>query len=250
MLQSKALREPARPATPLPAPESGERSVLADIELFRDLDRDALTMIEQGSRYRRFSADEHIIDKDSPSTDVFFVLRGLVRVVNYSVSGREITFADIPQGAYFGELSAIDGLPRSAGVMAVTDSMIMSMSRRMFQALLTDYPPLALKVMRKLAQVIRLANERIMDLSTLAAQSRVQAELLRQAQTHRTLCNAGIIEPVPVHSDIASRVSTTRETVARVLNDLARKGIVERTRGALVIRNIRLLQSMVDEVRG
>ena len=48
----------------------------------------------------------------------------------------------------------------------------------------------------------------------------------------------------------ASRVSTTRETVARVLNDLARKGIVERTKDALLIHNLGCLRDMVQEVRG
>ena len=75
-------------------------------------------------------------------------------------------------------------------------------------------------------------------------------EIRRQAQSHGTIRNAAVIQPIPVHSDIASRVSTTRETVARVLNDLARKGIVERTRNALLIRNVHLLHSMVQEVRG
>jgi CRP-like cAMP-binding protein len=89
-----------------------------------------------------------------------------------------------------------------------------------------------------------------MDLSTLAAQNRVQAELLRQAQGRERRANAAIIAPIPVHSDIASRVSTTRETVARVMNDLARKGIVERRKGALVIHDMRRLESLVEDVRG
>jgi CRP-like cAMP-binding protein len=175
---------------------------------------------------------------------------GRARVGNYSVSGREITFADLVEGDYFGELSAIDGLPRSAGVMAVEDCLVLSLPRRLFLVILADYPQAALKVMQRLAKMVRNANERIMDLSTLAAHNRVQAELLRQAQSHKTIRNAAVIEPIPVHSDIASRVSTTRETVARVLNDLARKGIVERTRNALLIRNVHLLHTMVQEVRG
>ena len=59
-----------------------------------------------------------------------------------------------------------------------------------------------------------------------------------------------MIEPIPIHSDIASRVSTTRETVTRVLNDLARQGIVQRTREGLVIRDLRRLRRMVEDVRG
>ena len=62
--------------------------------------------------------------------------------------------------------------------------------------------------------------------------------------------NAATISPIPVHGDIASRVSTTRETVARVMNDLARQGIVERTKDALVLPDVDRLREIVEEVRG
>lgn len=251
MLQTKALPEPLRLRVGLEESDRcTERSVLSEFALFKDVDRETLVAVEQSCRFRRFSAQEQVIDKDATSTDLFFVVRGHARVVNYSMSGREITFADIQEGEFFGELSAIDGRPRSAGVMAVVDSLILSLPRRVFLSLLSSHPQIALKVMEHLARTVRAANERIMDLSTLAAQNRVHAELLRQARDHSTLRNAAVIEPIPVHSDIASRVSTTRETVARVLNDLARRGIVERTRNALLIRNVRELQTMVQEVRG
>lgn len=250
MLKSKAASEPFRSTPSVVEPEVSERSVLAEIELFKEVDRDALLPIEQNCRFRRFSAHEHIFEKDAVSTDVFFVVRGKIRIVNYSVSGREISFADIFEGDYFGELSAIDAQPRSAGAMAVEDTLIMALPRRLFLTLLADNPQTALRVMRRLAQMLRCAGERIMDLSTVAAQNRVHAELLRQAKGHKTTGNAAVIEPIPIHSDIASRVSTTRETVARVLNDLARRGIVQRTRTALLIRDIGLLRSMVEEARG
>jgi len=250
MLEAKALTETTRsPSGPMSVVQS-DRSVLADLDLFADCSTVQLASIEQACRYRRFSAQEQIIDKDSHSADVYFIVRGRARVVSYSVSGREITFADLVEGDYFGELSAIDGQPRSAGVMAVEDSLVLALPRRVFLATLAEFPQAALKVMRRLARIVRSGDERIMDLSTLAANNRVQAELLRQARGHSTIRDAAVIEPIPVHSDIASRVSTTRETVARVLNDLARKGIIERTRTALVIRNVPMLQEMVEEVRG
>ena len=59
-----------------------------------------------------------------------------------------------------------------------------------------------------------------------------------------------MIKPIPVHADIASRVSTTRETVARVLSDLAREGIVRRTKDSLVIANVDRLSHIVEQVRG
>ncbi len=220
------------------------------MRLLRSLDHDALAAIEKSSVYKQFSPCEQIIDRDSSSTDVFFIVRGRARIVNYSVTGREIAFDDLTDGDYFGELSALDNRPRSANVMALVESLILALPQRTFRQVIERHPAIALEVMTRLANIVRAADERIMDLSTLAAHNRVQAELLRQVRGHGRDSNRGRISPIPVHSDIASRVSTTRETVARVLNDLARRGIVERTKQALVIHDITSLETIVDEVRG
>ena len=228
----------------------GQSSLLSNIDLLRDLGHDELIVLEQACRYKRFVAQEQIVDRDSGTNDVFFIIRGKVRIVNYSLLGREITFDELNEGNFFGELAALDGQPRSASVMALEDCLIVALPGRLFMKVLATHPELAFRVMRRLTGIVRAADERIMDLSTLAAHNRVQAELLRQARTHMADQNSAKIEPIPVHGDLASRVSTTRETVARVLNDLARKGLVERTKDALVIHNVGKLQHIVQEVRG
>ena len=104
--------------------------------------------------------------------------------------------------------------------------------------------------MTRLAQIVRSATDRIMDLSTLAANNRVHAELLRLARAGMKGENKAVIRPIPVHGDIASRISTTRETVARVLNDLARQGVVTRTKDSLLVNDVERLGDLVEEVRG
>lgn len=235
----------------LPADRPGrDGHILSRMRLLRSLDRDALAAIEKSSVYKKYSPYEQIIDRDSSSTDVFFIVRGRARIVNYSVTGREIAFDDLTEGDYFGELSALDNRPRSANVMALVESLLVALPQWTFRQVLERHPAIALEVMTRLANIVRAADERIMDLSTLAAHNRVQAELLRQVRDHGRQRNRGRISPIPVHSDIASRVSTTRETVARVLNDLARRGIVERTKQALIIHDIASLETIVEEVRG
>ena len=76
--------------------------------------------------------------------------------------------------------------------------------------------------------MVRQASERIMDLSTLGANNRIHAELLRQAMTNLKPDNSAEIRPIPHHGEIASRVSTTRETVARVLGRLTEQGLIRR----------------------
>lgn len=223
---------------------------LSRIELMSGLKLAERKKIEEASSFRRYGAQEQIIDRQSETTDVFFVVRGDVRVVNYSLSGREITLDDLTEGNYFGELAAIDGEPRSASVMALSDCLVAALPQEQFLNLLEKHPSIALKVMRSLAGIVRTATGRIMDLSTLAANNRVQADLLSLARNHMGDGNTAEISPIPMHSDIASRASTTRETVARVLNDLARSGIVERQKEVLVVLDVEQLSNMVEEVRG
>lgn len=246
--QSTNAGKPATSARRLSQPQPG--GLLSGVDLFKDLSAEDLAKIERRCHVRRYVPQEQIIDREGASGDVYVVIDGKVRVVNYSASGREISFDDLLPGAYFGEISALDGQPRSATVMAVDNALILAVPRRAFLDVLAGHPEVALKVMRRLAGIVRTANERIMDLSTLAAQNRVQAELLREARQSTVDDGTAVISPIPLHGDIASRVSTTRETVARVMNDLARKGIVKRTKDSLVVCDVDRLESLVEDVRG
>ena len=223
---------------------------LRDVRLFDQLDDAALSEVEQACAWKRYGDHEQIIDRQSDSTDVFFVIDGRVRVVNYSLSGKEITLEDLNAGAHFGELSALDGQPRSASVMALESALIAALPQERFLALVQTHGSVSFKLLRGLAGIIRNSTDRIMDLSTLAANNRVQADLLRQARGGLIGENQAEIKPIPVHGDIASRVSTTRETVARVLSDLAKQDIVIRTKDSLLIKDLGTLHDMVEEVRG
>lgn len=223
---------------------------LSRVDLLASLEPGELAEVEKACRWRRYAGQEQIIDRQSESRDVCFVVDGRVRVVNYSVSGREITLDDVGQGGWFGELAALDGQPRSASVMALMPCLIAALPQERFLDLVATRPPIAIKVMRHLASIVRTSTDRIMDLSTLGANNRVHADLLRQASANSNGGNVAEIRPIPVHGDIASRVSTTRETVARVMNDLARQGIVERKKNALIICDVGRLRLLVEEVRG
>lgn len=227
-----------------------DSATLGGVRILAGVDPSELESMERVCTWRRYTDHEQIIDRQSDSTDVFFVVEGRVRVVNYSLSGKEITLEDLDTGSHFGELSALDGQPRSASVMALDDCLIAALPQERFVALLRNEPEISFRLLRALAGIIRNSTDRIMDLSTLAANNRVQADLLRQARSGLIGENQAEIIPIPVHGDIASRVSTTRETVARVFSELARQGVVERRKNALLIKDLAKLREMVEEVRG
>ena len=219
---------------------------IENIELLSHLSRERLSLVAQSCMWRRFKRGEQILSRDSESRDLYFVASGKVEVANFSSNGREIAYATIAEGGYFGELSAIDDRPRSAAVTASDDCVVAVMPRTAFIDLIRDDPQVSLTVMNRLANVIRACDERIMDLSTLGAVQRVYVEILRLCGPDPAVQNLWSVYPMPTQADIAARASTTRETVARVLGQLTQSGLVQRKGRTLYINDRETLRAMSD----
>ena len=203
-------------------------SLLANIELLKGLSDEAKFALAKQCQWRSFETGEQILDKDNSDRDVFFVAKGTLQVVNYSMTGREIAFAKLSAGSFFGELSAIDGELRSASVIALEPCLLGSLAPQIFIDQIIGNPKLALQVLQRLAGIVRSCDERIMDLSTLGAVDRVYRQLLLLAEESPADSGHWLIRNLPTHKSIAAMASTTRETVARSISQLAMGGMVER----------------------
>ncbi len=223
---------------------------LARVELLNGLRPADIEALARACLWRNYAAGQEIIGQDVASRDVFFVAAGRVRVTIFAASGREVAFRDLGEGASFGELSAIDGQLRSASVVALATTEIARLSNDRFWSLIRAHPEVTANLLKYLTTLVRSLTERVVDYSTLGVQNRIQAELVRMARESGVADNRAVISPLPRHADIASRVSTNREAVARELSQLARQGIVERHHDALVVRDMARLVDMVERVRG
>lgn len=221
----------------------GPAGNLDGIRLLSGLDAPTRRALAARCGWKRYVAGERILTRDSPSREVLFIVSGQVRVVNYAVSGREIAYAVIGAGGHVGELSAIDGEPRSASVEALEACLVASLGSGPFQELLLAHPPMMLELLKRLAQVIRRGDERIAELSVLGAMPRVYRELRRLA---RPAGQGAVIDPLPTQEALAAHVGTTRETVARALGQLTKAGITRRHGRELLIRDLHLLEALGD----
>lgn len=235
------------PASPGPDPGGAWRAAdrsprmsqngLDRIKLFEALPPEELEALAKQCRWHQFSANAQILDQDGENRDIYFIVEGVVRLVNYTVTGREITFANVDAGGFFGEIGALDGQARSTGAVAVEDCRLASLSPETFRRLLSERADVALAVMAQLAMTIRTNDDRIMDLCTLPAPQRIYAELLRMSEPDTVAPGTWVIRPMRTHADIASRANTTRETVTRALGYLVNQGIVERMSKSLYVRD-------------
>ncbi len=210
---------------------------LAQIELLAAVPSEERVALAQECTFRNFAAGQIVFDKDSASREIIFVVRGKVDVTGFSLVGKEISFAEIAEGDYFGEIAAIDDEPRSATVVAITQVELAFLNPPQFHTILETYPEIHRRIMHRMCRTIRRSNERLMDFSTLSAHQRICKEVLKMAMPSQAVPGAYTIAALPTQAAISNRVGTTRETVARVLADLIKGGIITKKGRAVTIHD-------------
>ena len=208
---------------------------LTGISLFEGMSAELVGAIAGQCRWHRFALGSQVFDKDSDTLDVYFVRHGSVRILTAGPDGREVALADIGAGQYFGELAAIDGMKRSARVVATTPAVVATLSGPAFLELMRRHPELALKVLERLTRIIRSLDSRVTELSTQTEAQRIYGQLLRLARPDPHHAQGWIIDDLPNHKEIAAWTGTSREAVAQAIGELARDGIVRRRGMGLVV---------------
>ena len=205
------------------------------IGLFEQLSDDALLRVVARSTISNRARNTQILSFRDESNDVFFILEGRLQVKNYSEHGREFIFSEIGAGQIFGEFSAIDGLPRSASVVAMEDSVVARMKAVDFVTLLRSDFDLTVRLLQILTGKARGLSDRIFDLIALNARDRICFELARLATTGVRDGSSVMIRPAPTHYELAARIGSHREAVTRELNHLVTRGYLKLGRRHLVI---------------
>jgi len=215
------------------------------ISLFEDMQDAELARIAELCVIRTYEKTAQIVGQQDKTTDVFFVLSGTVRFSSYAPTGREVIYDDVSAGRIFGEFSAIDGKPRSATCLAVSDCTLARMTAAKFHDLLVANGAIAWRLVELLVAKIRPMSERVFEVSALSVRERVRRELLRLAETSGSTSRDGIvIHPAPTHYEIAARIGSHREAVTREFNRLEAENIVEVKRREIRIVDIGQLRSL------
>lgn len=226
---------------------AGRTSPLAAIDLFSALEPAALAEIERRVRMRTFKAGQTVVGYQDDSHDLYCIVGGRLKVTLISESGREVEFREMNAGQSFGELSALDGKPRSANVIAQTDATVGTMSAPNLLLTLREHPEVALAALRKLTMLVRLLSDRVQE-QTEKVEVRICHELLRMSRAAPLNGNAARLKPSPKQLEIANRVNTHREAVSRLLTKLRNVGIVQKGRGELVIKNVQALEAYARQL--
>lgn len=205
------------------------------LPLFEGLTPDELAGVPLEASEQTLDAWQTIFDQEDDSYDLYFLLEGSLLAVFWTSEGREIVFSRFPVGAYFGELAAFDGTPRSLAVVAKTPAKVLSVKRDSFLQLFNDVPLVRDRIARELVRRIRTLTDRNMEMTTLSVEQRVNIYLLRLAAEHGQLQKGAVIANAPTHAEIAGSIGANREMVSRSVSKLAKRGVIKAARQRIEI---------------
>lgn len=224
---------------------------LARLPLLADLPAPRLDALAAQCNWRRYEPGQLIVSRHDTAGDVHLVVAGRVRIHVYAADGREVLFTQLNEGSIVGDFAAVDGGLRTTDAHASTQVLSASLSSASFKQLLREEPRVEERYVRYLVGLVRMLTDRVIELSTLAVQNRIRAEVLRQAQAAMQTDDAfAKLDPPPRHADLAAQVGTTREQVTRELSALAREGLLRKTGRALLVTDLQRLQELVRGAGG
>lgn len=195
--------------------------------LFSNLSTEELNQLAQIARERRFERNQILFYEGDLGGSLYIIVSGTVKIVIMSDDGREHILGLLHAGDFFGEISLIDGEPRSATAIALDKVSVVMLSRDDFVRLLRENPEMPLKIMVTLCERLRKTDKHVESLAFLSAPGRIAQALLNWAEAESEDPEAEVTIPHKMtRQEFASIAGTSRETLTRVLMDFQEEGLL------------------------
>jgi CRP/FNR family cyclic AMP-dependent transcriptional regulator len=219
---------------------------LKKIPVFAQIEPHHLRELARLARPQVCRAHEIIVRQGDEGNAVYAVCAGFLKVFVTSPAGSLSTLCMMGPGEIFGELSLLDGGPRSASVTSLTRTELVVLERVPFLQLLEARPSVSIAIMKVLAQRVRRLSERTDDLVATPVGTRLAKQLLNLAEHH-----AHRLGPTRVRlgmklsqRELGELVGATRESINKHLSVLRDEGVVAEDGGYVVITNLDVLRTM------
>ena len=191
-----------------------------------------------------FEAGSTIIEQGENTTKVYFLISGIVQVVDYSNTGRAMTYATLKEGDMVGEMAIIDELPRSAWVSTITPCRLASLPGAFFLEMVKKNADISLALLKQFSLRLRLSNSKLKDVSLLTTEQRACIELIRIAKVDPQSPRSYLIFQMPTHANFANIIGSSRETVSRIFGKLKEEHIITISKRSLCILNRERLERL------
>lgn len=185
---------------------------------------------------RRVRRRQPIYLPGDSASELYLVKQGRVKISNWAPNGKEVTFAILHRGEWFGELEVLEGTRRQTCAQALDDATLGVIRREEFLRRLQDDPGLAVELTKVLGARLRALQGRVEDLVFHDVPARILHALVELSTLSEAARRPGCSVEVRVtHQELANLIGCNRETVSAVLSQFRRNGLVRIERESITI---------------
>ena len=201
--------------------------LLKELPVFKSLSDNYLSRIAKDFIVFQVKKGETVFYQSDSSTDLYIVLDGAVRASLLNQEGQELVLATFDEGDFFGEMSLLDGKPRSATMIAVEDSALGMLKREKFLTAVKNDPMIAIDLLSAVVQRLRMADGMIESLAFLDVSQRLMELLLQIAKAEGEKDKSGFFRIKKLtHKELAARIGASREAISKVIKVLAFRDVL------------------------
>jgi CRP/FNR family cyclic AMP-dependent transcriptional regulator len=221
--------------------------ILSNVPLFMDLSEEELRALAHRTVSHHVPAGELIFSEGDPCQGFYVVESGEVRIFKTAASGREQVLTIERPGDTVAELPVFDGGAYPASALAITDTVLLFVSKRDFRTLILDHPEVGLKVLKIVGGRLRRLVGLIEELSFTTVRRRLIVQVVRLAKTEGIPTPRGFEVTLPSNQELASTIGTVRELVSRNLSRLQVEGLIRLDGKRVVIPDLDALAAAGEE---
>ena len=217
---------------------------LDNFNLYNEVCRDAPEHMENKIILKNTGKNQFIYFPEEPSTTIYFIKSGRVKIGTYSPDGKEIIKAILGFGEMFGELGLIGEEKRTDFAQAMDDNVqICALSMKDFEGLMRMSSDFSLKVTKIIGFRLRKIERRLESLIFKDARTRIVDFIADTAEEKgKILANGEILIRLSLtHQDISKLTATSRQTVTTVLNELKEHNKIFFDRKKIIVRKLEQL---------
>jgi CRP/FNR family transcriptional regulator, cyclic AMP receptor protein len=223
-------------------------SVLRQHPTFRDLDPEALDQLCRYAKHTVLKRGATLFAKDDPGNSLYAVISGTVKISVSSPDGRNAILNLVGPGELFGEMSVLDGQPRSADATANTNCEIFVIDRRDFLPFVRSQPTLAMKFIELLCARLRWTSDQVEQVILQDLPGRLASALLGLVEKRKPEPESHTI-PI-TQQEISEMVGMTRESINKQLRAWAARNWVRLEHGAIVVLDPAALRELAEAGAG
>ncbi len=230
---------------PTPGELGESMEFLRSVPIFNEIEEGELVKIVRVGVRKKYKKGSIILLEEESGAALFVIIAGKVKIVRTDDDGREVILSILGENDFFGEMSILDGLARSASVVAITKTELFMIHRRDFLKLMHDFPAVAISLLKELTMRLRKADAQIKSLSLKDAAGRVANVILQLADDIGKIRKGRVeIDELPLQQDLANMAGTSRETISRMVHMFIKKGHLEMQGNKLIINDYEKFKSL------